>query len=492
MSMKRFPNINGFLLLTVFFTLYFSAITFAGDRNVRISSVRITVSDYVKNIELDGSGEMPSISESDFTVPDSNQYEISNITWLGSDNFTIGTVPNVEVYLTATEKERTNDNYTYYYFSGTYNSSNVHVNGGDFISARVEGNYALRVVISLKGIKGTFETPTSPCWSDSTLGLAKWTAPSNTSGFYKVGLYRDSVKVANLITDQTSINLYPYMTKAGAYHFEVSTVPYTEAQKKGKESEVIESSVINIYEGETSDGTGQYTESKYLLYSSNGLEGSQPTGYTSGSGSTSTDYNTGTTYTVYNSNNGQMTVLPGYENTANSSTENSNYANTSYTTGNWYKEGNFWYFKTSNGVKICDDWLMWKNAYYRFDSDGKMLTGFYRKDDYATYYLANSGAMKTGWVLINNAWYYMNPQPGEYYGLMYKKALVNIGDKTYFFDADGKMRTGWVIIKDDNGVDQYYYFYPKTAENGNDYGYMAKSATILDGLTIAADGHWIH
>lgn len=492
MSNKKSYNYPLYLLFfTLSLTIYFSVSCFAGDTSVRINSVRITVSDYLKNIELDGNEQIPSLSESDFSVPENNQYEISNVTWLGGDSVTIGGTPNVEIYLTSMEKERSNDYYTYYYFSGTYDNTNVHVSGGDFVSARPEGNYALRVVIALKGIRGTYQAPASPAWSASTLGLAVWSAPSSTSGYYKVSLFKDGVKTANLITDQTSLNLYPYMTRTGSYHFEVSTIPYTTNQKNGKESSAVTSSSLNINEGETSDGTGQYTDSKYLINNNNVLNGSQLTGNTGGTADAGNAYNQGTVYTVYNSNNGQTTVLPGYENI--SSANGASSSNTgSYTTGNWYKEGNYWYFRTSNGSKVCSDWLIWKNAYYRFDADGKMLTGFYNKDDYATYYLANSGALKTGWVLINNSWYFMNPQVGEYYGLMYKNAVVNIGDKSYYFDAEGKMRTGWVIIKDANGIDQYYYFYPKTAENGNNYGHMAKGTTILDGLTIAADGHWVH
>lgn len=477
-------NIYTFLMIAVF-SIFYSLYSYAADNNVRISTVRITVSDYLKNLELDGSNQIPSISESDFTIPDNNQYEITSVTWLGNDVLNIGGTPNVEVYLTALEKEKSNDYYTYYYFNGNYDSNNVHVNGGKFVSARTEGNYALRVVISLNGLKGIYEAPISPEWKAAALGLASWTVPANTSGYYKVSLFRDGVKTANIITDQSSINLYPYMTKPGSYYFEVSTVPYTAMQKNGKESGTVSSGNIDINRESVSDGTGQYQDSKYLLYSNTVLDGSELNGGTAGN---SGYYSNGNAYTVYNSSTGQTTTLPVND---TGSTGGTNSGNGSGLTGNWYKEGNYWYFKTSNGAIVCDNWLMWKNAYYRFDSEGRMLTGFYDKDNYCTYFLSKSGALKTGWVLYNNAWYYMNPQVGEYYGLMYKNAVVNIGDKSYYFDPEGKMRTGWVIIKDDSGTEQYYYFYPETAETGSNYGHMAKGTTILDGFTLAADGHWI-
>ncbi|WP_175494568.1 hypothetical protein [Oribacterium sp. WCC10] len=456
--------------------------------NVRINSVRITVSDYLRNYQSDGTESgLPTISESDFTVPDSKQYEINSISWIGDENYKIGSKRNIEIYLNALEKERSNDNYTYYYFSGSYDSTNVHVTGGDFVSARLEGNYALRVVISLKGLKGVYEAPTSAAWSASTLGLASWTAPTNTSGYYKVCLYRDGVKLANITTDQTALNLYPYMTKGGAYYFAVSSIPYTSEQiGVGKESSELQSVYLNVSDDLVSDGTGQYSDSKYIL---NSTGSSSLLGYNTSEttiASNTYDYNSGTSYTVYNASTGQTTVMPGHEN------NEAGNGNSSSTTGNWYKEGNYWYFKTSSGNLVKDDWIIWKNAYYRFDSDGKMITGFYNKNENTTYYLSNSGAMKTGWVLVNNTWYYMNPEPGEYYGLMYRGTVVNIGEKSYFFDADGRMRTGWIIIRDQNGIDQYYYFYPKTTETGENYGHMAKSTTVLGGYTIAGDGHWVH
>ena len=476
-------------------------ISYADDVYRRISSVRITVSDYLKHYEYDGSGNsLPTISETDFFVPDNNQYEITNVSWYGDNNFNIGSTPYVEIYLSAIEKERSNDYYTYYYFGGSYDSTSVHVNGGSFVSASLVGSYTLKVIISLNGFKGTYAAPSSPTWSNMVLGRATWSVPTGSSGYYRVDLMRDSFKVASIITDQNTISLYPYMTKAASYYFNVYTIPYADSQiNRGKESEPAQSTFLNILEDQISDGSGQYTDSKYILNNvSNNVSKSIYDPANTGN-STSVNgrinYNSGTSYTVYNASTGQTTTLQGYgssQNSTNSYGTVNNGSTSSATTGNWYKEGNYWYFKTTSGTKVTNDWLIWKNAYYRFDADGRMITGFYDKDDYSRYYLSNYGAMKTGWALINNAWYYLNPQPGEYYGLMYRNTIVNIGDKSYFFDADGRMRTGWVIMKDNDGIDQYYYFYPMSDENDNDYGYMARNTTVLDGFTIADDGHWIH
>ncbi|MEW9992260.1 N-acetylmuramoyl-L-alanine amidase, partial [Clostridium butyricum] len=60
------------------------------------------------------------------------------------------------------------------------------------------------------------------------------------------------------------------------------------------------------------------------------------------------------------------------------------------------------------------------------------------------YYLgdSNDGTMKTGWVLTDNKWYYMNAD-----GVM-QVGWQKIDNNWYHFDNSGAMQTGW--IKDDD------------------------------------------
>ena len=145
-------------LLLVVLLLMMSLTAWAADRNARINSVKITVSDYLKDLSLEGGDdELPSLSESDFAVPDTDQYVIDSAEWYGTNgSLTVGAQPKVLLYLSAQEKERSNGYSTFYYFTGSYNSSNVRISGGTFVSAQTVGNYGLRVVLSLKGIKGTY------------------------------------------------------------------------------------------------------------------------------------------------------------------------------------------------------------------------------------------------------------------------------------------------------------------------------------------------
>ena len=527
--MKKENRINtrkslwcGAICISMFLVIGLTAL--AADRNARINTVKITVSDYLKDLTMDGSfDELPSLSDSDFETPDSDQYTVDSAEWYDvNGDLNVGMQPKVLLYLSAQEKERSNGYSTFYYFTGAYNSSNVRISGGTFVSAQTVGNYGLRVVLSLKGIKGTYDEPQSPAWS-TTLGVASWGRPTISSGYYKVTLYRDGSRVTTITTDQTNLNLYPYMTRSGGYYFEVSSIPYGTNQNLGTASLGIQSDTVVVSEAQLSTGAGQYMNGTYILNQQQNVTniygaGSTNTVISAGGTSAGSDtglFNSGTQYTVYNANTGHTSTMQtgnaGSGSVANGAAAGGsgwNSDGTVYTvygaatsgstaaqgalSGNWYKSGNDWYFRTANGQNMANTWLLWQNQYYRFDASGRMLTGFYTGTNGATYYLRNSGAMKTSWAVINGAWYYFNPAAGEYYGMMFKNQLVNVGNKSYYFDQDGRMRTGWVIMKDANKQDQYYYFYPKSSENDTCFGHMAKSTTILGGYTIAADGHWVH
>ncbi|NSB91119.1 glucan-binding YG repeat protein, partial [Clostridium saccharobutylicum] len=114
----------------------------------------------------------------------------------------------------------------------------------------------------------------------------------------------------------------------------------------------------------------------------------------------------------------------------------------------WRRDSDgIWQYIYSDG--IAKGWMKDKDAWYYFNSDGKMVSNDWiqYKDDW--YYLDNNGRMQTGWV--------------------------DIDGKQYHLDPDGKMETGWQNI-DGN---QYYYFYS--------YGEMASNQWIR-----GSDGYWYY
>ncbi|MGN8817448.1 N-acetylmuramoyl-L-alanine amidase family protein [Oribacterium sp. HCP28S3_H8] len=421
--------------------------SFAGNSYSTISSVKIIVDDYLKNLEYESGTQYPELNDTYVSVPDQNRYEVSDVTWHydnDSSYLKVGASPKVAVYLSAGSKEKSNGDEIIYRFSGAYTASNVTVSGGDFVSARRISADELEVIFTIPAVTGDYDAPSDATWSDNALGMASWNAPTVTSGYYEVTLKREGSTVVKITTNTINANLYPWMTRSGDYTFTVRTIPYTDWQKKyGSRSEEIESNVLSITDSNKSNGTGKYDTTHITADPGNAAAG------TNGSG---------------NAGNGSS-------------------QNTSTLVG-WYQSGNTWYFRYPNGQPIVGQWLSWKGKWYHFNTQGQMETGWYKNAYGRWFYLdPHNGDMKTGWRLIDNTWYYFNPTKDANEGSMFQSMMADINGKTYYFDDKGHMKTGWAGIKDASGIEQYYYF--------KSDGQMARSETV-DGFALAKDGRWIH
>lgn len=103
------------------------------------------------------------------------------------------------------------------------------------------------------------------------------------------------------------------------------------------------------------------------------------------------------------------------------------------TAGTWKEDKNGWWFKRDNGSFPYSKWEKIGGYWYYFNSKGYCLTSQWLKDKEKCYYLTESGAMATGWVLVGSEWFYL--------------------------DGSGAMVTGWVKYKN-----EWYYM---TNERGN-------------------------
>lgn len=82
-------------------------------------------------------------------------------------------------------------------------------------------------------------------------------------------------------------------------------------------------------------------------------------------------------------------------------------------------------------------------------------------------------AIKTGWVLTDNKWYYLNE-----HGVM-QTGWQKIDNKWYYFDSSGSMKTGWV---NDNGKDYCLYSSGEMIANTVLYGYRFDSSGVATKL----------
>ena len=331
-----------------------------------------------------------------YVYTNNNKYEITDLDWITSDSkeMQIGSEPKMKVTLRATDSNE-------YAFKGGYQSSNVTIKGGTYVSSNRSGTDTLYVTFKFKPVKGTYDSPEDAYWKDSGYGNAKWSEPDNGSGAYDVYLYRGSSiikKVEKL--KATSYNFYPYMTKAGTYSFKVRTVPYNSSEdKNGKNSDWTESDEVYVPQEKVSDGSGQ-------------------------------DSGTASTGAVGWIKNGD--------------TWSYRYPDGTYLKNNWSKINDKWYLFDGNGTMLTG-WQQKGDKTYFMNNDGAMLTGWYKSDN-KWYYLNPSttsgveGALITGWISYNNKWYYADSK-----GVMQEGWKQIDGNWFYFYPGEGSKAVSTTI-----------------------------------------------
>lgn len=426
-----------------------------------INNVSIKVSS-----ELEAGNRLPNIdvgsdkaSEGGVAVSTSgSQYSLSSAEWTDKSSAKVMTAdaPTMKVVLEPTDVSE-------HYFLASYKRTNIRVNGGEFVSARRNGD-ALEVTLRISPVKGSYDSPKDAFWNEKNLGEARWEQPENDSGYYDVQLLRDGKNVHRLTAvSSRNYNFYPYMTEPGDYMFKVRTVAGTSEQKKyGKNSDWLDSGELQITDRYVSDGKGQQSQNP--------------------------------------------STVKGTEDKIG-----------------WFQEDDIWKYRYPNGGLAQNGWAMLNGQWYLFDEQGRMLNGWQQKDGY-TYLLHTDGAMVVGWFRLGETWYYFRPET-EYpapAGSMVSGGWRVIGPYYYYFNADGSLYTGWLTLNNkkyylntlDNGLQGamftgwiirdgktyfadangeiaegwykidglWYYFYPETGE-------MARS-TFIDGLPIGEDGVW--
>ena len=107
----------------------------------------------------------------------------------------------------------------------------------------------------------------------------------------------------------------------------------------------------------------------------------------------------------------------------------------------WHVDTKGRFYNAGNGNYLANMWALIDGKYYRFDTNGYAYVFAWFKDpqNNSWYYLGQNGEMYTGWQLINGIWYYLNPQRGTNYGVMYANTVAQINGKYYAFNQDGSM-----------------------------------------------------
>lgn len=171
---------------------------------------------------------------------------------------------------------------------------------------------------------------------------------------YQVVLYRGSTEVTRVKTTKTYYNFSSDMKKSGTYRFRV-----------------------RAYEDGEYNAWSSYSEEKTV-------EGSSDSGTSSSEASTATDKN--------KTNQSTAIVYSPYRE-------------------GWYLINGSWHYRYADGSEVKDMFALIDGAWYNFDSQGVMRTGWFKRGS-TWFYLNQNGTMAVGWQQIGDRWYYFSLSDG--------------------------------------------------------------------------------
>ncbi len=114
----------------------------------------------------------------------------------------------------------------------------------------------------------------------------------------------------------------------------------------------------------------------------------------------------------------------------------------------WIKEDNQWYYYEDN-KKLNTQWIQSKGRYYYLEKDGHMVKGWFQTTNDNKWYYAfiketinndktfYEGEICTGWLKLNNKWYFFEDVNEKNLGVMYCDGIFKIKNKYHKFDKEG-------------------------------------------------------
>ena len=132
--------------------------------------------------------------------------------------------------------------------------------------------------------------------------------------------------------------------------------------------------------------------------------------------------------------------------------------------GEWKLDGGRYWYQNDDGSYIKYDIREIDGAFYAFDTEGYMLTGWQKLFSKQYYFSPDSGAQVRGWMQLEDKWYYLDPYDGH----LHLGGPEKIDGKLYYFRWDnGIMRQNEIFCAcdSDNGRNEHgRHFYQATKE----------------------------
>lgn len=128
----------------------------------------------------------------------------------------------------------------------------------------------------------------------------------------------------------------------------------------------------------------------------------------------------------------------------------------------WYKYYGKWYYLDANdetypSSAITNQAKEINGIKYHFDENGAIKTGWINDDDHWYFYDGNA-SLVSGWYKYYGKWYYLDANDEAYPYAAITNQVREINGVKYTFDENGAIKTGWML----DGNDWYYY-----DQNGN-------------------------
>lgn len=108
--------------------------------------------------------------------------------------------------------------------------------------------------------------------------------------------------------------------------------------------------------------------------------------------------------------------------------------------GKWKNDGIGWWYRYDNGSYPKNEVLEIEGILYAFNASGYIANGWY-KDAEGVYYYSTSNGLKTGWQMIGEIWYYMDPETG--------KLLVELQSTSVSLKEEESKTIAKIYIEDD-------------------------------------------
>lgn len=136
--------------------------------------------------------------------------------------------------------------------------------------------------------------------------------------------------------------------------------------------------------------------------------------------------------------------------------------------GQWARKNGKWTL-CRNGKPYSKGIVKFEDHFWLLDDDGSLRHGFYTAPSKDVYYFVSTGEAKTGWLKLDDEWYYFGEDAVMY---DWQKTLDENG-ATYMFLKDGKMAAGEFV------------------ETAFGYSYFDQSGAMKKGW-LQYEGHWYY